>query len=526
MEQTQTELVMPLPHMLIRLVRANTTYFVANRGGFKTTRGIAPYVIDCVYEMPRSTGIIVSPSYEHLLDNTLNPLMNALSEFGFVEGEHYVVGIRPPDDWPRPHIAVIAKKFDHIISFHNGTCLVMVSMAKKGSVNGISAQWGVFDEAKLMKEKELMDVVFPVFRGNERHFGESSLFMSKFFATDKLADPAHIKWILKKRDLNDQKKLDVIISLQMHLNDLYSAYASGNNAQKPIILAKIRKFNLILVKLRSNLTYYVESNAEHTVEILGEKWLADKKATMKPYEFKVAIQNVDPDRPEDGFYPDFETSIHCYQGIDDYNSNVPIIIAADYQHSVSPICITQLTKLPHNESLSLNYIDEVFTLAPDGLEEAVNKFCLMYEKHKRRIVYYIFDQTATGKRVNADEYYKIVTSILKRNKWQVVEVWTGKQPGHFQKYSDTKGWLKAETGDIPIRVNKRKCPKTIISITSAPAKMKGNQTIKDKSSELNASLDQSETTHFSDVFDMINHAVIKLRRVKAMHTPGTGLVVR
>lgn len=517
---------MPLPHMLIRLVRANTTYFVANRGGFKTTRGIAPYVIDCVYEMPRSTGIIVSPSFEHLLDNTLNPLMNALNEFGFVEGEHYVVGVRPPEDWPRPYIAVIAKKFDHIISFHNGTCMVMVSMAKKGSVNGISAQWGVFDEAKLMNERELMDVVFPVFRGNERHFGRSSLFMSKFFATDKLADPAHIKWILKKRELNDQKKIDIIISLQMHLNELYSAYEAGNNIEKPLIIARIRKFQDILIKLRSNLSYYVESNAEHTVQILGEKWLEDKRANMKPYEFKVAIQNVDPDRPEDGFYPDFDANHHCYESAEDYNPNEALIIATDYQHSVSPICITQLTKLPDKEELSLNYIDEIYTLAPEGLEEAVMQFCTRYEKHKRRIVYYVFDQTATGKRVNADEYYKIVSSILKRNKWQVVEVWTGKQPGHYQKYSDTKGWLKEETDDLAIRINKNKCRKTIISITSAPAKMKGTQTIKDKSSELNPSLDQSETTHFSDVFDMINHAVIKLKKIRPVALPSTGLVTR
>jgi hypothetical protein len=350
--------------------------------------------------------------------------------------------------------------------------------------------------------------------------------MSKFFATDKLADPAHIKWILKKRDLNDQKKIDIIISLQMHLNDLYSAYEGGNNIQKPLIIAQIRKFQDILIKLRSNLTYYVESNAEHTVQILGEKWLADKKANMKPYEFKVAIKNEDPDRPEDGFYPDFDTAQHCYDLSDDYNTNEPIILATDYQHSVSPICITQLTKLPGKEELSLNYIDEVYTLAPEGLEEAVSMFCTKYEKHYRRIVYYIFDQTATGKRVNADEYYKIVSSILKRNKWQVVEVWTGKQPGHYQKYTDTKGWLREESDDLAIRINKKKCPKTIISITSAPAKMKGTQTIKDKSSELNASLDQSETTHFSDVFDMINHAVIKLKKIKPVALPSTGLVTR
>ncbi len=517
---------MPLPHWMIRTVRANTTYFVANRGGFKTTRGIAPYVIDCAYDMPRSTGIIVSPSYEHLLDNTLNPLMNALTEFGFVEGEHYVVGVRPPEEWPRPYIAVISKKYDHVISFHNGTNLIMVSMAKKGSVNGISAQWGVFDEAKLMKERDLMDVVFPVFRGNERYFNRSSMFMSKFFATDKLADPASIKWILNKRKLNDEKKINIVVSLQLHLNNLFQELAKANLMTKPTVIAKIRKVQNTLTKLRSNLSYYVESNAEHTVAILGDKWLKDKKANMKPYEFRIAILNEDPDRPEDGFYPDFNVKIHGYDLQDDYNPNAPLIISADYQHSVAPICICQTAKLPGSNEDSLNYIDEVYTMAPEGLEEAVMKFCERYQNHARRIVYYIFDQTATGKRVNADEYYKIVTSVLRRNRWQVVEVWTGKQPGHYQKYTDTKHWLREEGNTLPIRINKLKCPKTIISITSAGARIRSGQTVKDKDHELNSNLDQSETTHFSDVFDMINHAVLKLQKIKTIAPPSSGLVTR
>lgn len=517
---------MPLPHYQIRLVRANTTYFVANRGGFKTTRGIALYVVDCIYDMPQSTGIITSPSFEHLRDNTLNPLLNALNEFGFIEGEHYVVGIRPPEHWPRPHIMVVSKKYDHIISWHNGTNMIMVSMARKGSVNGISAQWGVFDEAKLMNERELIDVVFPVFRGSEKHFARSSMFMSKFFATDKLADPAHIKWILKKRDSNDQRKIDIVISLAMHLIDLFEALKTANVIQKALLIAKIRIVQEKLTKLRSNMTFYVEASAEHTVEVLGEKWLADKKQNMKPYEFRVAILNEDPDRPEDGFYPDFESKVHTYVEKDDYNANAPLILSCDYQHSIAPLCICQVSRLPGKEKESLNYIDELYTLSPEGLEEAVQKFCERYANHAKRIVYYVYDQTATGRRVNADEYYKMVKAILARNRWHVVDVWTGKQPGHYQKYIDTKQWLREETTAMPIRINSKRCPKTIMSITSAPAKVRSNQTIKDKSSEEKQNLDQSETTHFSDVFDMINHAVIKLNKIRSVSSVSTGLVTR
>lgn len=134
--------------------------------------------------MPRSTGIILGPSFEHLGDNTINPLFHALNEFGLERDIHYVIGEKPPKEWPQPIIKVESNKYDHIISFHNGTNQALISMAKKGSANGISAQWGVFDEIKLMDEKELNAVTLPVFRGNEQHFKSSSLYISKFYATE------------------------------------------------------------------------------------------------------------------------------------------------------------------------------------------------------------------------------------------------------------------------------------------------------------------------------------------------------
>ncbi len=520
------ELEMPLPHMLIRIVRANNTFFVANRGGFKTTRGISLYCIDCVYELPRSTGVIVSPSFEHLGDNTLNPVFNALSEFGFIEGVHYVIGTRPPEEWESPYIRVQAKKYDHIISWHNGTNQYMVSMAKKGSANGISAQWGIFDEIKLMQERQLMDVIFPVFRGNEKYFSRSALFMSKFFATDKLADPAAIKWILKKRELNEPQKLDIIITLQLEVNRMKQEYGSLGVNQRKRMDIQIKAIEARLAKLRSNLTFYVEANHEHTKQILGERWYSDKEKELKPYELKVAIRNEDPDRPEDGFYPDFDIVQHGYVK-SDYNPNRPLIISADYQHSVSPICVAQITKLGETTPYSLNYINEIATMAPEGLEAAVELFCTTYKTHRNKIVHYVYDQTATGKRNDARQYNEIVKTKLQEYGWWVIDVYTGQAPTHFNKYTDTKRWLKEEDPQaMPIRINQVQCKYLIISITGAPAKMKNGKTEKDKSAEQNAVLDQRETTHFSDAFDMLNHAVLKLNRITSLDWTGAGIAFR
>lgn len=506
--------------------------------------GISLYCVDCVYEMPRSTGIICGPSFEHLGDNTLNPLFNSLNEDGFENGIHYVLGTKPPAAWPNPHIRVdSAKKYDHMISWHNGTNQFLISMQKIGSANGISAQWGVFDEIKLLDEKQISDVIFPVFRGNEKviiddginkgmQFSDSPLFMSKFFATDKLADPAHIQWILDKQKLNDHRKNDIIVTLQLGLSDLKEAYNQAGINKRQKLKPQIHAIEVRLSKLRSNLTLYIEANHTHTVQILGQRWMEDKERSLanKQYELKVAIRNENPDRPEDGFYPDFNTNVHCHQDMADYNINKPFIIAADYQHSIAPIPITQIGKLTGATKDSLNYVDEVYTLAPEGLEDAVQKLCDKYVNHGRKMVYYIYDHTAKGKRIDAEKYNEIVKRVFQKNRWRVVEIFTGQAPLHYEKYTDAKSWLQQKDGNVmAIRVNSARCPYLVISVSRAPAKIRNGKTEKDKKFENTAkypSIDQRETTHFSDTFDMINHAVLKLNRIKFSRFVGGGLGFR
>lgn len=530
---------LPAPHIEARLVAANETYMLAGRGTWKTSRGIALYCIDKIYEMPGSTGVGVGLSFEHLGDNTLPPLLQAWEEFGFSHGDHYVIGKRPPKAWPKPYLGIINEKYDHVISWHNGTAISLVSLAKKASANGISAQWGFFDEVKFMKQKELQDEIFPIFRGNGKHFGHQSGYLSKFFATDKLADPVMIKWLLEKAKLVDHNKIKIVLALALELERLKDLYNSaGINLQKKIKV-QIHAVESRLAKLRANMVHYVEISAYDVVYAYGERWLKDKKRNMNQHEFQVSIENKDPDKPGDAFYPAFDQKIHTHIKEYDINPAKPFILAADYQHSVSPITVAQLAKLPGHEQTSLNYLDEVYTLAnpekdPDdngngtqgGLKEAVQLFCERYRAHMHKVVYYVYDHTAIGKRNNADTFRDIVKKELRRNKWSVREIYTGQAPGHGSKYMDTMAWMKREDDKLPaITIHRERCPKLIISITGAPAKSKTGKTEKDKSSEQEPSLDQSTTTHFSDVFDQCNHAVIKMKLIKET-TEARGMALR
>jgi hypothetical protein len=422
-EEKVTRVKMPWPHMQIRLIRPKETYFVANRGGFKTSLGMAPYTQDCAYEFPRGSGVIVGPSFEHLYDNTVNALMKALADMGFEEDTHYVVRKKPPEDWPKPFIDIATKKYDNLITWHTGFTEHLISLQRTGSSNALSVVCGKFDEAKLLDQGKLMDEVFPIFRpfkGMPAHWKQSSLFMSKFFATDKLENPNRINWILKKREMNNPQLNEVVITLQLALNQLLQEYNTAGVNRKQQLKPHIKALEVRLYNLRKNLTLYIEANHNDTIAIQGQEWFDDKVKNLKPYELKVAIKNEDPTRPEDGFYPDYDTSIHGYRGLQDYDANKPFIIAADYQHSVSPLPLCQISKLPGSEKDSLNYIDEIYTLAPQGLEDAVQKFCDKYKGHQNKKVFYVYDQTATGKRNDAVEYYKIVINTLRKNKWRVI----------------------------------------------------------------------------------------------------------
>lgn len=524
-------------HILIRIVRALETFLFAARGTFKTSRALPLFVEDMVYSMPRSSGMICGISFEDMGNNTINPLLGGLAELGYIEGVHYVYGRRPPSHWDTPYLGIINAKYDRVISWHNGTVIHIVSMEKKAPANGLSVQWGFFDEVKFQDERKLIDKIFPTFRGNEQHFSHLSCYLSKFFATDKEADPAQIKWLLDKRKLVDHERLELIISFQEQLDELlsYFNHPDASKTFKAELEKEIEFLQSELNEMRKGLVYVAEISIEDIRHLISKEWYDDKKRNSTPRLWKVVYLNEDPETAGDTFYPHFSKEIHSYTTfLEDINPAKPFIMAPDYQHSVAPIPVVQLTELPWNKGeLTLNYVDEVYTLSepseldiqPNGngskgsLAEAVQLFCDRHKHHKNKTVYFVYDHTAIGRRVGAEKYYKIVEKILRKNKWRAVKTYIGKAPDHWTKYTNTSEWLKHTDSTLPrILINARRCPKMIISITNAAATTTNGKTEKNKQYENTnkfPNLDQSETTHFSDCFDMINHAVLSLKKIKA-----------
>lgn len=512
---------LPAKHMEIRLVRANETYLFGSRGSLKTFRGIALFVIDMVYSMPRSTGVCIALSYEHLDKNTMGPFIAGLVDLGFKNGEHFIIDKKPPIGWPTPYLSGGIEKYDRTMTWHNGTVLKFISLARTAGANAISAQWGFGDEAKFMQPDKLSEI-FPIFRGNDQYFGHLSCYLSKFFATDKLADPAEIEWLLKKRKLVNREKIEEIMCVQNHLNILQASYYNEelSKVKKQALKKEIFEIEKLLNKARSNTVFVQEINCYDVVDFMGIEWLKSARRNSKnQHVWEVAYENKDPDRPGESFYPSFG-EVHQYDtdGDEDIDLSLPFIIAIDYQSSTIPIPVTQLSKLPGKEIVSLNIVDYIYTLSPKGLRDAVTKFCKKYEHHFTKRVYYCYDHTAIGSRTDADEYCVIVKNELKLYGWTTIDVYTGKAPNHYQKYSDTDDWLRHINPDQEeIRIHKRRCYKMVKAIKGTPTKNTMGKTEKDKKYENTSKypdLDQSETTHVTDAFDTINDAVLKQKLIK------------
>lgn len=536
------QLVLPDEHLRIRKIRAQLTFLLACRGSFKTTKALPLFVQDMVYSMPRSSGMICGISYEDMGNNTINPFLGGLAELGIYEGDRYVFGRKPPDHWDTPYLGVINRKYDRVMSWHNGTVMHLVSMEKKAPANGLSVQWGFFDEVKFQDQSKLIDKIFPTFRGNEDiinpdgiQWKDLSCYLSKFFATDKEADPAQIKWLLDQRNNVDKDLIEIIIAHQEYLDELHSYYnhPDASKTFKSELEKELKEVSAELNEMRKGITYVSEINIEDIRPYISKAWYDDKRRNSTQRLWNVVYLNKDPETPGDTFYPNFSKEIHTYQPKEnDIDTNKPLIITLDYQHSVAPITISQLAQLPWRSDITYNYIDEVYTLpepneadihdngngSEGSIDEAVQLFCDRYKDHKCKTVYYVYDHTAKGKRIKADKYFEMVVKKLKHNKWRVVKVYTGKAPDHWTKYSNTSDWLKHSDSTLPIvLMNAHRCTKTIISITNSAATTQSGKTEKNKKYEDTTkyrNMDQSETTHFSDCFDMSNHAVLSLRKIK------------
>ncbi|MEI7736987.1 MAG: hypothetical protein WCI49_16070, partial [Ferruginibacter sp.] len=330
------EIELNRPQALLHIINANKTYGMWGRGTGKSNGGLGPRIIHLMNEMPRAQIGLVVPTYEMAFNKIIGNIASFWQNvMGMVEGDDYVIGVKPPDEWQKPIIPIF--KYTNVISFSNGCIMPILSLAVEGAGNGFNLQALVGDEAKFFNEKKLKEIQRAL-RGGFKEFGHLAEFQSEWYFTDKL--DGDIQWLLNKRKLVNQKVIDAVISMQLKVNELKETDPQNS---------KIEYYTELLAKARKNLVYVSEASTYENADILGEKYFADQKESSTDIEFNVAIKNEDPTRVENSFYPQLKEH-HFYNLPDDVDTTKPLIIAADYQWRISPIVQAQYRILPtHKE---------------------------------------------------------------------------------------------------------------------------------------------------------------------------------
>lgn len=504
-----------IPQAKALTVNANKNWIVWGRATGKTTGVLGPKSLDLVMKMPRGKGGFIGKDYEQIYDRTLPEIVSVWEQLGYYQDKHWRIG-KPLDWWDKPIIPPL--KWDHVISWYNGVAIHLLSLAVKGAGNGLSLQWLMGDEGKFWKQAALKEIL-KALRGLPMEFGHLAEYLGYWFATDKWTDDvADIQWILDKKKQMDPQLVEVIYSLQLQINEMRAGYADLPEHEQDAVDSQVARIEKILTPLRKKCVHFVEASAEQNLVVLGKQYLPSQQADLSEEEFNVAILNKDPKKSRSSFYPALNEQVHYYEADNDVAPTLPLVIAGDYQASISPICVAQYANLPSSSIPSLNMVRGPFTLHPQGLEEACLLFVETFKQHMDKIVYYVHDHTAIGRNPFGKTYAELVMETIGGQGWAIIPIYTGKSPDHGIKYERIKQFhANTDPNVYPlIRYNRRHNEACIISMERARAIQTGKETRKDKRHEDTfkyPEYPQQYATHFSDANDQLLWATHELHLV-------------
>ena len=449
------------PQRLTQLIGANISVIVAGRRTGKTDSIAAPFVLRNMQRMPGSTGGIVVPTFKHGLTNTLPGLFAAWKRWGFIRGVHYVIGRKPPKTFAKPIIE--PAEYEHVISFYNGSCAVIISQDRPGSSNSLTLSWLLIDEAKFIDYNRLKEETLPANGGIKSHFGKHSCNHSILILSD-MPQTQKGSWFLHYKDKMDT---EVIRGIEGLVYDIWklkermkSIKASGKDVPKAMVY-QLRHKDKQLNQLRSVATYYKEYSSIENLQLLGENYIRQMKRDLTPLTFQTSILCQRIGIAKDGFYSSMREK-HKYDASNfEYLDQVAQSFYADEQCSMvngqcsmdsradrdinplAPICIG----MDYNANINwivagqpsgrrLNVLKSFYVKFERKLPALIDDFCSYYQFHKNKTVVFYYDTTALGSNyaVNEQDFRWVIIHEFERHGWQVLDVYLGNPMRHDEKY--------------------------------------------------------------------------------------------
>ena len=505
------------PQRLTQLIGANTTVIVAGRRTGKTDSIASPFVLRNMQRMPGSTGGIVVPTFKHGLTNTLPGLFAAWKRWGFINGIHYVVGRRPPKSFAKPIIE--PSDYEHVISFYNGSCAIIISQDRPGSSNSLTLSWILVDEAKFVDYERLKDETLPANGGIKSHFGHHSCNHSMMILSD-MPQTQKGSWFLHYEDKMDKELIATIEGTVYEIwrtKERIRALNAKGVAVPPYLKSYLRRLDTNLNKMRSVAVYYKEYSSIENLQLLGENYIKQMKRDLTPKTFQTSILCQRIGIAKDGFYSSMKES-HKYNASDfayldslgydfnpnlldcradaDVNPHAPICIGMDYNANINWIVAGQ----PNGRRL--NIIKSFYVKFERKIPALIEEFCRYYANHQNKTVVYYYDTTALGANyaVNEQDFHWVVCHEFERHGWQVEDVYLGNAMRHDEKYLLINQGFAGKQRLMPF-FNRQSNDDLILAVQSAGVTRGRNAFRKDKGGEKLAETEEDLLQHRTDGTD-------------------------
>lgn len=526
------------PQRLTQLIAANTSVIVAGRRTGKTDSIAAPFVLRNMQRMPGSTGGIVVPTFKHGLTNTLPGLLAAWKRWGFINGIHYVVGRRPPKSFKRPIIE--PNDYEHVISFYNGSCAIIISQDRPGSSNSLTLSWLLVDEAKFIDYQKLKDETLPANGGIKSHFGAHSCNHSMMVLSD-MPQTQKGSWFLHYRDKMDPELIRTIEGTVYEIWRTKERIRKLTNSKSPIpdyLKGYLRRLDRSLNQMRSVAVYYREYSSIENLQLLGENYIKQMKRDLTPLTFQTSILCQRIGIAKDGFYSsmreghkynasDFESLDAAFKSLAvsgyglekaqandeqstltsnhspltsqcdaDVNTDAPIAIDIDYNANINWIVAGQPS------GRRLNVIKSFYVKFERKIPALVDDFCRYYAEHRCKTVVFYYDATALGSNyaVNEQDFRWVVVHEFERHGWTVEAVYIGNPMRHDEKYLLINQGFAGKQRLMPF-FNRQNNDDLILALQSAGVSRGRNGFRKDKAGEKLAESEEDLLEHRTDGTD-------------------------
>ena len=460
-------------------VAANTEVLICSRRFGKSFGVISRRIKRNVQMMPGSTGAFVASSYKQARTRTLPAALSGLQEAGFIENIHYVIGKRPPAKLGFAKPLVPVQNYEDVVTFYNGTQMIIISQDVKMSSNSLTLDWIIADEAKGLNSDKLKDETFPANGGTMRYFANCPWHHSMVFVSD-MPVLKSARWLLNYREKATPEITDAILGLLQLRWTVVHEWQDGPQKQE-----RIQKIDRLLGDLRKVAVFYKEWSIFENIDVVGLDYVKRAKRDLPPLVFQTSILSKRIEKLSDGFYPNFRESLHTYIATNndmvkaqlalglrpsewgaitdgDLDFKAPISVAFDYNANINWLVAGQ------KDGSLLRVVKSFYVKYNRKLRELVDDFCDYYRAHLTKEVIFYYDTTALGSNyaVSKDDFKSVIIEQFRKHGWKVTGKFIGKPLPHNQKYNIINDCFRGAKHLMPV-FNKENNEALLTAITLA-----------------------------------------------------------